>query len=323
MTEKLAAGWAAFYGTVALVWTVTGNGFPYGPDAGMSPLRALAPSAGAPVFAVVLLLTAVFMLILSGGRLPTPPVRVFLLAYVGSVAAVLLVVVPDTRLLALLGYTPILLVGLPFGWPGVDWSTVFTWTLANQAFALLGGVLLARAALRRHSWTISVMWGRRATYVAAAIPVLYALTRFAWALGVPLGLPSSTVNDLHDTGAVWAGVGLATFAVAGAVLTLGLVQRWGEVFPRWMPVLAGRRVPIRLANVPATLVAILVMSASAGFFADPIFWDKLTTDTMAVAPMLTWPLWSLTLAAATLAYHLRRSVSPASIPATAPLVGAR
>ncbi|TDO31243.1 response regulator receiver domain-containing protein [Paractinoplanes brasiliensis] len=179
--------------------------------------------------------------------------------------------------------------------------------------------MVARAALRgrfavtgtrRARWTSpesAATWGRRATYVAAAIPVLYALTRFAWALGIPLGLPAEAVDDLHDTGAAWAGVGLATFAVVGAILTLGLVQRWGEVFPRWVPALAGRKVPIRLATVPATLVAIFVMSASVGFLTDPIFWDKLTTDTAAVAPMLTWPVWSVALAAATLAYHLRRS----------------
>ena len=40
---------------------------------------------------------------------------------------------------------------------------------------------------------------------------------------------------------------------------LGLVQRWGEVFPRWMIGLAGRRVPIALAVVPASLVSVLLI----------------------------------------------------------------
>ncbi len=46
---------------------------------------------------------------------------------------------------------------------------------------------------------------------------------------------------------------------SGAVLTLGLVQRWGEVFPRWMIGLAGCRVPIALAVVPASLVSVLLV----------------------------------------------------------------
>ena len=55
------------------------------------------------------------------------------------------------------------------------------------------------------------------------------------------------------------GLFLATFGLVGAVLILGLVQRWGEVFPRWMIGLAGRRVPIALAVVPASLVSVLLI----------------------------------------------------------------
>ncbi|MGK5685374.1 hypothetical protein [Actinoplanes sp. URMC 104] len=327
--QKLAAGWAALYGTVALLWTVTGSGFPYGPGSDASdtsPLRAVPADVGSALFACVLLPAAVALLVMSGTARPPRAARFILLTYVLLVAAGLLVVLPDMRLLALAGYAPMLILGAPFGWPPVDYSEVFTWTLANQVFAVLGGVLLARAALRwqfrtagacedcgrddrRGGWTSqesAERWGRPATFVAAAVPVLYALTRFAWALGIPLGLSSDGLDDLRDSGAVWAGTGLGAFAVAGAVLTLGLVQRWGEVFGRWMPGLAGRRVPIRLATVPATTVAILVMSASVAFYADPVFYDKLGTDTMAVAPMMTWPVWAVALGAATLAYALRR-----------------
>ena len=49
------------------------------------------------------------------------------------------------------------------------------------------------------------------------------------------------------------------------LLTLGLVQRWGEVFPRWIPFLAGKRVPPALAIVPASLVSILVTTAGLMF----------------------------------------------------------
>ncbi|KJY41376.1 hypothetical protein VR41_12830 [Streptomyces sp. NRRL B-1568] len=40
-----------------------------------------------------------------------------------------------------------------------------------------------------------------------------------------------------------------------AFTAIGLVARWGEAFPGWLPGLRGRRVPVRLAVVPAALGA--------------------------------------------------------------------
>jgi hypothetical protein len=81
-----------------------------------------------------------------------------------------------------------------------------------------------------------------------------------WTLG-GAGFPFGSENDpgatLSILGGVRAGFGapvlaaLATLAVGGAILTLGLIQRWGEVFPRWIPFVGGKRVPISLAVVPA------------------------------------------------------------------------
>ena len=51
---------------------------------------------------------------------------------------------------------------------------------------------------------------------------------------------------------------LDTTAVGGAVVLLGLVQGWGGLFPRWVPFLSGRRVPIPLAVVPASTISALV-----------------------------------------------------------------
>jgi hypothetical protein len=331
LTQKVAAGWAAAYGTLALGWTFTGRGFPFGEavDVGArsSPMRFLSPQVGAPVFAVVLLLTAVVALVMTGWDAPRGPARTALLGYGWLVAGLLLLVVPDARLLTLLGYTPILIIGAPFGWPPVNYAEVFTWTLANQAISVAGGLLLAAATLRwqfrtagacvscgraepQAHWTTpaaAARWGRWAVYVATAVPAVYALTRLAWAAGIPLGVPARFLAEARANGMVWAGLGLGGFALAGAVLTLGLTQRWGEVFPRWMIGLAGRRVPIRLATVPATLVAIFVTSAWIGFFTTHGFFTAFTGEpSAATLPMALWPLWGAALGAATLAYHLRR-----------------
>jgi hypothetical protein len=331
LTQKAAAGWAAAYGTLALGWTLTGHGFPFGEAADVgarsSPLRFLSPEFGAPLFAGVLLLTAVVALVMSGWDTAHRPARTLLLTYGWVVAGALLLVVPDARLLTLLGYAPILIIGAPFGWPPVNYGEVFTWTLANQAISVVGGLLLAAATLRwqfrtagactrcgrtepEAGWTTprsAARWGRWAVYVAAAVPAVYAFTRLAWAAGIPLGVPSHFLAEMRASGLIWAGLGLGGFALAGAVLTLGLTQRWGEVFPRWMIGLAGRRVPIRLATIPATLVAIFVTSAWIGFFTTHGFFTAFTGEPgAATLPMALWPLWGAGLGAATLAYHLRR-----------------
>ncbi|MEJ3748750.1 hypothetical protein WEI85_36420 [Actinomycetes bacterium KLBMP 9797] len=330
IAARVAAAWAAAYATLALFWTVTGRGFPFGPadDAGeASLLRGLPAGVGAPLFAAVLLAAAVAVLATTNPRvrLAGAP-RTAVLAAGWTVVAALLVVVPDVRLLTRAGYAPMLILGAPFGWPPVDYSEYFTWPVLNMAACVAGGLLLARALLiwqlrtagacvrcgrtdRPTGWATAAAaarWGRRAVYVAAAIPVLYALTRFGWLAAVLLGLSDGHRAEFGGDGVIWAGAGLGAFAVVGAVLTLGLSQRWGEVFPRWLIGLAGRRVPITLAVVPATIVAVFVTSASLGLFAAGVF-PKLTGESaILVAPMLLWPLWGPALGAATLAYYLRR-----------------
>jgi hypothetical protein len=97
-------------------------------------------------------------------------------------------------------------------------------------------------------------------------------------------------------------------ALGGAVLTLGLVQKWGEVYPRWIPHLSGRRVRERTAVIPASLVAILITSTGltnirahtlGGYDIEWEAWGM-------YAPQMFFPLWGAALGAATLAYHLRR-----------------
>lgn len=44
-----------------------------------------------------------------------------------------------------------------------------------------------------------------------------------------------------------------------AFLSFGLVCRWGEVFPRWIPRLRGRRVPVHGAVIPAAIGSTVLM----------------------------------------------------------------
>ncbi|RKR90400.1 hypothetical protein BDK92_4772 [Micromonospora pisi] len=328
----LTAVWAALYGLLALGWTITGRGYPYGADHPRNEsnlLRLLTDATGAPVFATVGFLTAALALAITGPRAVRPHglPRALLLGYGWTTAALLLLVVPDMRVLAIAGYTPMLILGAPFGWPPVEYAEIFDWTTINKLWAVLGGLLLARALLAWQSrtaarpgidgagagWTTpasAARWGRWAVWTAAVIPVLYAVTRFAWVFDIQIGLTAEELRELRDEGAVWAGAGLAAFAVLGAVLTVGLIRPWGERFPRWMIGIAGRRVPVMLAVVPATLVAALVTSAGIGLFSVPDFWTMIADLNLAVAPALLWPLWGAALGAAALAYYLRRRQPP-------------
>jgi len=203
----------------------------------------------------------------------------------------------------------------------------------NQFVCIAGGLLWVAAAVtygRRTrsacgncgrtgsaaNWTspeAAARWGRWAVGVAVVVPVFYAATRWAWALGIPLGISEEFLREGQAVGLWWAGAGLATVALGGAILTLGLAQRWGGVFPRWIPFLSGRRVPIWLAVVPASLVAVIVTNAGLMFVRltllgtlGGVFTFIGEGDWAALAPELLWPVWGVALAAVALAYYYRR-----------------
>jgi hypothetical protein len=156
-------------------------------------------------------------------------------------------------------------------------------------------------------------------YVALVAPVFYALTRFAWVLGLPLGLSDGQFRNSQENALVISGaLSLGAFVLVGAVLMLGLIRRWGEVFPRWMIGLAGRRVPIALAVIPASLASVLLIVGGIGIWSNLA---QMVTNAAAagaegteligeiifqVGPTLLFPVWGAALAVATLGYYYRR-----------------
>jgi hypothetical protein len=255
-------------------------------------------------------------------------------------AGVLLLLMTGLNLLVLLGYIPYAVRGLFTGAEfGQDYLESLTqWATIHQLLCLIGGFLWLAATVcygrrsggaclycgRRNSseaWNSpdnAARWGRIAVYVAMVAPVFYALTRYAWALGFPLGMSEEFLRRGQESGMWISGLFLATFGLVGAVLMLGLVQRWGEVFPRWMIGLAGRRVPIALAVVPASLVSVLLIVGGI------VIWsglDQMVAALVAVGaegigligeiifqvgPTLLFPVWGVALAVATLGYYYRR-----------------
>jgi hypothetical protein len=156
-------------------------------------------------------------------------------------------------------------------------------------------------------------------YVALIAPVFYALTRYVWALGFPLGMNEELFRSGQESGRwVFGALFFGNFMLAGAALMLGLVQRWGEAFPRWMIGLAGRRVPVALAVIPASLVSVLLIVGGIGIWSGL---GQMTANASAagaegmklieeiifgVGPTLLFPVWGVALAVATLGYYYRR-----------------
>src|SRR5690606_14658002 len=102
-------------------------------------------------------------------------------------------------------------------------------------------------------------WGRIAVGAAIAVPLLYAFTRIAWVLGWSIGFDMDAY--LSAGGDVTGGLVLAGGAIVGSLLTIGLVRPWGERFWSWVPGIGGRRVPVALAVVPASMVSPALLPA--------------------------------------------------------------
>jgi hypothetical protein len=152
--------------------------------------------------------------------------------------------------------------------------------------------------------------------VAAHLTALTVLPSGVWRVvlgcGVTLGFASADLraDGIPGWGTVMV-VCLTVLTETLALLTLGLVRPWGEVVPRWVPVLAGRRVPPAAAVVPATVGGILLtliwafalMGVATGRL-DEITgtgWKVLLISCYLPAllwgPLLLWVTWH---------YHLRR-----------------
>lgn len=337
-----AVVWSLAYGALGVYWAVTGRGFPYAPDTasiGLGPLVGQLGLGGAWIGVSLAGFPAAALgaTMLRGVR--RRALQRFLIIAGALLAGLLLLLMTDLNLLILLGYIPFAAFGFFTAEKGQGYLAAWTqWATIHQLLCLIGGFLWLAATIgfgrqsaggclscgRRdgpEGWNSparAARWGRDAVYVALVVPVFYALTRYAWALGFPLGMSEAYLRLGQERGAWTSGLFLANFGLVGAVLMLGLVQRWGECFPRWMIGLAGRRVPIALAVVPAAFVAVLLVVGGLGIWAGL---GQMVATLAAggaegigligkvvfqVGPTLLFPVWGVALAVAALGYYYRR-----------------
>ncbi|MFD9575552.1 hypothetical protein ACFWBI_37755 [Streptomyces sp. NPDC059982] len=164
---------------------------------------------------------------------------------------------------------------------------------------------------RPHSAVSSApRWAVRAAHVAALTALPAGFWRLLLAAGYLGGYTEAGYQALGVTG--WGAAYVASLSVATealALLTLGLVRPWGEVLPRWVPFLAGRRVHPLAAVVPAGLGAValtVIWTPFALWWAIPH--PGMTALGSTVAGFLYLPLvaWGPLLGAVTFSYYRRR-----------------
>lgn len=156
-------------------------------------------------------------------------------------------------------------------------------------------------------------WAVRSAHLITLIVLPSALWRVALVLGFPSGYTDAGFEAFDTPGAkVWM-LTLSVLTELAALLSLGLVRPWGEVLPRWVPVLGGRRVRPMAAVAPAVAGAV----ALTGLWGTmPLWWtfphDNMTELGDLLVGILYQPLvlWGPLLAAITVSYYRRTTRRP-------------
>jgi hypothetical protein len=160
----------------------------------------------------------------------------------------------------------------------------------------------------------------RSAVVAAHLVPLVVLPSGVWRVllgcGVSMGFNRATLEaeGFPGRGTVMV-VGLTLLTEALALLTLGLVRPWGETFPRWLPLVDGRRVPaspvVALASTGGlALTAMWTFALRNALLNDGL--DEISSGAwhaVAVACYLPALAWGPLLLHVTWLYHRRRAAS--------------
>lgn len=307
----LGAGvWSVAAAAVGVIWGVSEAGFPFGVnDPRAAETGSFFPSARPGVAGAVTTAIGIAGVALAVALCRRRATRAFTwMAW--TLAIVLLLFVPDIRVLQNFAYVFFGYLGLidaATGWMlvsilgGVLWAGAAATSAAAQSQSDVSarqptGGVRGRACLR---------CGTGITLAAAVLALPYPVVRISWALGLPLGVPASAVQNAEPMLRIGE-AGLGLLAIGGGILTLGLIRPWGQTFPCWLPGLAGRPVPIWLAVVPGAWAAIIISAAGLRLLVwtlqdppDPSNWG-------ASGPGLFFLPWGLSVAAATYAYWRRR-----------------
>ncbi|WP_139131958.1 hypothetical protein [Micromonospora chersina] len=237
-------------------------------------------------------------------------------------AAVLLLVLAFP--LHLLFEIPAALAGRPSDWRDLGARVVLA--TGGLLFIGLANSCAPRREAREAGYRPVPRWTRRWAYVAAALPVVgWAVPHGLWVLGVPFGIPQRQLDDIHRNLSTWTGVAITLVPPLAGLLVLGLTQRWGQQFPRWVPGLRGRQVPRLLAVVPAgvaalTLVTYGVLSTAVlvrQVLTGDTQWSDVREGWAVTATLLVFLCWGAALGVTTTGYAIATRPRPERATSTA------
>ncbi|WP_020578123.1 hypothetical protein [Actinopolymorpha alba] len=149
-------------------------------------------------------------------------------------------------------------------------------------------------------------WATVAAHITACLTIPSGLWRIALVVGLPLTKYDTSLVPVRERLYI---VSLSLVAEILAVLTLGLVQPWGEVMPRWVPLLGGRRIPPLAAVIPASLGSVALVALSIFATYNLTIREPLGTPIqqgLLIACYVPLLAWGPMLAAVTVAYYRRR-----------------
>ncbi|MEU8299682.1 hypothetical protein AB0C04_20705 [Micromonospora sp. NPDC048909] len=260
---------------------------------------------------------ALAVLVVCAVRFPGP----YPVAGSWAAAALLLVLAFPLHLLFEI---PAALAGRPSDWR--DLGARLALATGGLLFAGLADACAPQRAAREAEYQPVPRWTRRWAYVAVALPVVgWAVPHGLWVLGVPFGIPQRQLDDIHRNLSTWTGLAITLVPPLAGLLVLGLVQRWGQQFPRWVPGLRGQPVPRLLAVIPAGVVSlalvtygalsvsVFVRQLLAGDTHRPDVWEGWAV----AATLLVFLGWGVSLGVTTTGYALttgRRNRPPACRP---------
>ena len=187
--------------------------------------------------------------------------------------------------------------------------------------ALLPTPRRSRPALMEQTPPPPPRWAQRAATLVVLTTLPSGLWRIAMAVGIPVGASDQILQERYGFpgwGTVYV-FGLTFLLVGLALLTLGLVQGWGEFVPGWIPLVGRRHVPPLAAVVTAGAGAVALTLLWIGTLSNvETIWALYGLDgaeqvlmMACYAPLLFWgPL----LAAVTISYQRRHRSRPTMHP---------
>lgn len=188
-------------------------------------------------------------------------------------------------------------------------GVAFAWVSVVVSYLRTAGT--GRAVVRVRAWI--ARWGVTATWVAALSPLPYVVSRLTWL--TPWPVLAGGIDLSEDPAIRLMGILLGLVAECCLWLTLGLIRPRGEVFPRWVPFVGGRVVPVAAAVIPGLTGAVLLTIAGRSMVQQCLFGAGGEAAGRWLVLLMPMWLWGPALAVATLAYWQRRHAARTRTPA--------